>query len=102
MHSMMMNVNAIPPGLGYSRTVSAASQVQPVTSITATQQEGYQRSYKMKTYEDLKEDTKRFALQQIRTGSTMGEVVCSFEEIINEIRKTSDYVEAMQDANRRP
>lgn len=56
----------------------------------------------MKTYEDLKEDTKRFALQQIRTGSTIGEVVCSFEEIINEIRKTSDYVEAMQDANRRP
>jgi hypothetical protein len=56
----------------------------------------------MKTYEDLKEDTKRFALQQIRTGSTMGEVVCSFEEIINEIRRTSDYVEAMQDANRRP
>ena len=78
------------------------SQVQPVTSITATQQEGYQRSHKMKTYEDLKEDTKRFALQQIRTGSTMGEVVCSFEENINEIRNTSDFVEAMHDANRRP
>ena len=56
----------------------------------------------MKTYEDLKEDTKRFALQQIRTGSTMGEVVCSFEEIINEIRRASDYLEATQDADRRP
>jgi cytosine/adenosine deaminase-related metal-dependent hydrolase len=102
MHSMMMNVNAIPPGLGYSRTVSAVSQVQPVTSITATQQEGYQRSHKMKTYEDLKEDTKRFALQQIRTGSTMGEVVCSFEEIIKEIRRAADYLEASQDVDRRP
>ena len=98
----MMNVNAIPQRFECLKTVFQASQVQPVTSITATQQEGYQRSHKMKTYEDLKEDTKRFALQQIRTGSTMGEVVCSFEEIINEIRKTSDYVEAMQDANRRP
>jgi len=86
----MMNVNAIPQRFECLKTVFQVSQVQPVTSITATQ------------HEDLKEDTKRFALQQIRTGSTMGEVVCSFEEIITEIRRASDYLEATQDANRRP
>ena len=99
---MMMNVNAIPPGLGYSRIDSMVRQVQPVASTTTTQQEGYQRSSKMKTYEDLMELTKKFALEQLRTGSSLGEVINAFNDTAKEMSSFSDYMYAIQDANRRP
>jgi hypothetical protein len=97
MNSISVNSYSMTNG-GYPRK----EKVQPVTSTTATQQEGYQRSSKMKTYEDLMELTKKFALEQLRTGSSLGEVINAFNDTAKEMSSFSDYMYAIQDANRRP